>query len=447
MMFRPLPVLACLALTACAAGPDYTAPEIGLTSTFAEGDAGPIGQVGARRWWTDLNDPLLNDLVTRGLAQNLSLAAAEERIAAARAALAQTGVRAAVDGGLSAGSTRGGSDVQAAGTRSSTTLTADIAIDLFGRVARARQSAAADLGAAEAGAGVTRLAYLSGIVGAYIEARYAQNALALTRQTITTRERTLEITRNQRASGAATELDEAQVLALLDTARADIPRLEATFLSNVYALATLLAEPAAPLVTRMQRGAPQPRPRGTAATGIPADLVRNRPDVRQAERQFAAAVADVGVAAAQMYPSLSLSGSVTEGGNSAWSFGPSITQAILGLPRQRAARQQAEAQAREAEIAWRAAVLDAVEDVQTTNSTWRRDQQRAALLGRSVGSYDRALTLSQENFSAGALSLLDLLDTDRALAQARLAEAAAIRDVAVNWATLQVALGAGAFAR
>ncbi|WP_435167269.1 efflux transporter outer membrane subunit [Falsirhodobacter sp. 1013] len=444
-MTRPLLVLLMLSTAGCAVGPDYIAPQIQMTSTFAEGSAGPIGEVASRRWWTGYSDPVLNDLVARGLGQNLNLAASNERIAAANAALRQTGLSAAVNGSATFSSDRSGSDIQPVTTQSGTTLNAEFVIDLFGGVRRARQAALANLGAAEADVGVTRLAYLTSILGAYIDARYYQNALELTRKTIASRQRTLEITQNQRASGAATELDEVQVQALLDSAQADLPGLEANFLSNVYAVATLLAEPAQPLVARMQRGAPQPYPRDSVGIGIPADLVRNRPDVRQAERQFAQAVAQVGVATAQLYPSVTLSGSVSEGGNNNWSFGPSIAQAILNQPQLRAARQEAASEARQSEIAWRQTVLDAVEDVQSANSTFRRDGRRVALLNRSVNSYQRALDLSQQNFEAGALSLLDLLDTDRSLASARLSLASALRDQAVDWATLQIALGAGAY--
>ncbi|MDB6453607.1 efflux transporter outer membrane subunit [Falsirhodobacter sp. 20TX0035] len=444
-MTRPLLVLLMLSTAGCAVGPDYKAPEIRLASTFAESSAGPIGEVASRRWWTRYSDPVLNDLVARGLGQNLDLAASNERIAAANAALRQTGLSAAVDGSATFSSDRSGSDLQPITTQSGTTLNAQFVIDLFGGVRRARQAALANLGAAQADVGVTRLAYLSSILGAYIDARYYQNALELTRKTIASRQRTLEITQNQRASGAATELDEVQVQALLDSARADLPGLEANFLANVYAMATLLAEPAQPLVARMQRGAPQPYPRDTGGIGIPADLVRNRPDVRQAERQFAQAVAQVGVATAQLYPSVTLSGSVSEGGSNGWSFGPSIAQAILNQPQLRAAREEAASEARQSEIAWRQSVLDAVEDVQSANSTFRRDGRRVALLNRSVNSYQRALDLSQQNFEAGALSLLDLLDTDRSLASARLSLASALRDQAVDWATLQIALGAGAY--
>lgn len=434
------------ALAGCTAvGPSYHEPVMALAPTFSEGSAQRIGEVAGRRWWRDYNDPMLTALVERGLAQNLDIAAAQERIRASKAALRQTGLAAAADGGATSESIRSGSDSAAVSTSASTTLDADFVIDLFGGIRRAREAAVANLGAAEADVGTERLAYLTSILGAYLDARYYQESLALTRQTIASRQQTLNITQNQRATGAATELDEVQVQALLDDARSDLPGLEASFLANVYAIATLLGEPAQPLVGQMTAGAPQPRPRGNTATGVPADLVRNRPDVRSAERSLAAAVANVGVSTAAMLPSVTLTGSISAGGGNPWTFGPTLTQAVFNQPALKAARDASVSEARQAEIAWRQAVLGAVEDVQTANSQRLRDGQTVSLLQRAENSYQRALDLSRQNYEAGALSLLDLLDADRSLATAQTSLASAVRTQAVDYATLQIALGAGAY--
>ena len=440
-----LPLLLCTVAACTPVGPDYARPEIALTATFSESSAGPIGEVAARRWWVSFGDPVLTGLVDRGLAQNLDIAGALERIRASQAALRGTGLADAVSGDLTASSTRSGADNTPVTTSDSGSLSAALVLDLFGGIRRAREGAVADLAGARADEGTARLAYLSSIVGAYIEARYYQEAIALTRQTIASREETLEITRRQRAAGAATELDEAQVTALLDAARADIPGMEASFLAQVYSIATLLGEPAAPLVRQMQAGRAQPRPRVGAATGVPADLLRNRPDVRAAEMDLASATADIGVAEAALWPSITLSGTATAGSGGAWSFGPALSLPVLGQPALRASRDQAISAARQAEITWRNTVLGAVEDVQSADSAWRRDRQTVTLLNRSAASYARALELSRDSFNRGTLALLDLLDTDRSLASARLSLAGAIRDMSVDWATLQVALGAGAY--
>ncbi|RWR09045.1 efflux transporter outer membrane subunit [Paenirhodobacter populi] len=435
-----------LATAACApVGPDYQRPGIALTPTFSESSAGPIGEVATRAWWRSFNDPLLNTLVDRGLKQNLGIAGSLERIRAAEASLRATGVPSAVSGSLSGAATRSGSDTAATGTANTGSLSAGLVLDLFGGIRREREGAAADLAAAHADEGTARLAYLSSIVGAYIDARYYQTAMALTRQTIQTREETLTVTQQKYDAGSATQLDVAQVSALLDSARADLPGLEAEFLAQVYSIATLLGEPAAPLVTQMQRGAAQPRSRGGEATGIPADLLRNRPDVRSAEMALASATAAVGVATADLLPSLTLSGSVTRGGNNAWSFGPTVSLPLLSQPSLRASRDRAISEARQAEITWRNTVLGAVEDVQAAYSRSVRDRRTVDLLGNSVNSYARALQLSRDSYEQGALSLLDLLDTDRSLASARLSQASAVQSMAVDWATLQVALGAGAY--
>ena len=174
-----------------------------------------------------------------------------------------------------------------------------------------------------------------------------------------------------------------------------------------------------------------------------ADLLRNRPDVRSAEQSLRVAVAGVGVATAARFPSLTLNGAITSD-NSAWSFGPVLTLPIFNQGVLAASQDQAEAEAREALILYQQTVLEAVEDVQSANSAWQRDRNKIDLLRKSVNSYTRAYDLSMQTYQAGVITLLDLLDTDRSLDSARLAYAAALRDLSVDWARLQISLGAGA---
>ncbi|HEY0274569.1 MAG TPA: TolC family protein, partial [Paenirhodobacter sp.] len=262
-----------LLATACTpVGPNYQRPQMTLASTFSDSSAGPIGEVANRNWWRSFNDPVLNALVERGLRQNLDIAASLERIRASEASLRATGVSSAVSGDLSGTVTRSGSDTVAAGSTHSGSLSADLVLDLFGGIRREREGAVADLAAARADEGTARLAYLSSIIGAYINARYYQAAMALTRQTVTTREETQTVTQQKYDAGSATQLDLAQVSALLDSAKSELPGMEAEFLAEVYSIATLLGEPAGPLITQMQRSNTQPRPRASESTGIPADL-------------------------------------------------------------------------------------------------------------------------------------------------------------------------------
>ncbi|MBJ3778720.1 efflux transporter outer membrane subunit [Acuticoccus mangrovi] len=434
-----------LLVSGCMVGPDYEEPNIALTTRFVGGDASIVGPVGKKEWWRDYRDPYLSELVDRGLEQNLDVAAALEVIREAEANVRTTGLAAAVDGGADLSFIRsGGGETRPVNTRTAD-LSGSFIVDLFGGIRRGRQSAEASLGAAQADLETTRLAWLAEIIAAYSDARFYQEALALTRLTISDRVETVKITREQYAAGATTEYDVAEAEALLAQARAQIPEYEALFNANVFAIATLMNESAAPILAKMRRGSPMLKTPGGGNSGLPAELLHNRPDVRSAERTFAAAVYSVGVAEADLYPALTLDGSLTfEGGTNTWSFGPSLTIPVLNQPALRATRDAAASEARQAEIAWRQVVMDAVEDVQVAQSNLQQYRRRTDALRMTVRSYERALSLARNNYAAGAITLIDLLDTDRSTATARISAASAANSAAQEWATLQIAVGAGA---
>lgn len=317
-------------------------------------------------------------------------------------------------------------------------------LDLFGGERRARETALASLQSAELGVGTAQLALLSSLVSNYIDLRYYQNAMAITQQTLETRRDTLRLVQGQREAGAATALDEAQAQAALDEAQAVLPNLEQGYYASSYAIATLLAQPVQAISSRLQRGAAQPRPGRSAAAGIPAELLRNRPDLRAAEAELAAATARVGVSAAQLYPSLQLGGtvSISDGVNS-WSYGPQLSIPVLRRGVLKANRDAAIARADQAKLAWRGAVLGAVEEVQAAQSDYLRNRRAVAAYQRSVASFERVVTLSRETYEGGTTTLLDYLEVQRSLAAARMTLASGLRDLAASWARLQVAAGKG----
>ncbi|MGO4853670.1 efflux transporter outer membrane subunit [Phaeovulum sp. W22_SRMD_FR3] len=442
---RVAALLLCSVAAGCAVGPNYTAPTTAVPATFVEGDGSSLGVVANRAWWQDFRDPMLNTLVARGLAQNLDVMAANERINAAEAALRQTGLNAQLSGGASAERTRSSNDARIVSNNGAASLSANYVFDLFGGVRRGQEAATAGYVGAQDNAEATRLAWLAEIVSAYTQARYYQEAIALTRATITARAKTTEISQAKLQLGDSTELDSAQAEALLATAQASLPLLEAGFNAQVYAMATLLNEPAGPLLSQMQRGARQPSPPAGSRTGIPADLLRNRPDIRSAEQSYKAAVANVGVAEAAMYPSLTISGSISDN-NSAqgWSFGPQISLPLLNQGALSANRDAKISAAKLAEISWRAAVSSAVEDVQTAQTYVTRYRRNVYSLQKAADAYNRSVGLARTSYEAGATSLLDLLDADRSASSAQLSVAAGRRDLALQWASLQIATGAGA---
>ncbi|ARO15869.1 Nodulation protein T (plasmid) [Ketogulonicigenium robustum] len=443
---KTLPIL--LLTAACAAvgpNPEGTAPPA-VPTGFVGGDGTPVATVAQTKFWADYRDTTLSNIIERGLAQNLNVLAANQRIQVASAAAQATGVAASqVQGSLTGQRERSGGDNIQASTSNGGALSASFVFDMFGGQQRARQAASASLLSAEAGAQTTRLAWIAEVISAYSDARYYQESMALTRNLVATRQQTVSVTRNKLDLGSATDFEVAQAEALLATARADLPTQEAAFNAQVFRLATLLNEPAGPLMAQLQRGASMLRVPAPPRIGVPADLLRNRPDVRAAEHDLVAAMATVGVAQAALYPSLSLTGSATStGGSDMWSFGPRISLPLLNQGLLRATHNQRVAQAELAETTWRSSITTAVGDVQTQNSNLQRYRQQVGALEAAVTSYERAYELAQRNFEAGSLGLLDLLEVDRALAAARISLASARNTAAKSWASLNIAVGAGA---
>lgn len=430
-------------LAACSpVGPDYVPPDIVLPAQFIGNSGTAFVRAADIAWWERLDQPVLNALVTRGAAQNLDVAFAIERIRAADAALGQTGLNGQVGGTITADITRSRFDDQR-DTRDGVVANASYVLDLFGGVRRGREQALATFDAAQLDAGTARLAYLSEITSAYIQARYFQNAASILRDTIQSRRKTLSLVSQLSDSGDATLIELQQARALLATAEAALPMQTANFEVNAFRIATLLAEPAAPILQQMSGGASQPRPSGITTVGVPADLLRNRPDVRAAERNLAAAVAAVGVSEAQLRPSVALLGTVGIGTGDGWSFGPTISIPVFNRGVLRANRGAAESQARAAELAWRNRVLIAMEDVQTALTlcrNWYRQMQAAQ---RAVEATGQLVRLTQQSYEQEALILDDVLDAQRQDSENRLALANATRNYTLAWMQVQVATGQG----
>ena len=432
-----------LALSACVVvGPDYSQKDIALPAQFHGGTAFSHASVTSEHWWTLFEDATLSRLIWHGVAENLSLKAALERLTEANAATERTGLRSQVTGGLE---TKNERDNVNDTTRSLNSASANISflVDVFGAVKRSQEQALALEEAQEFEVGAARLAVLSQITETYIQTRYFQAAAQSTRATIRSRERLLEIVQKRGEVGVATELEIEQARSLLLSARASLPSLLAGFEGTVFRLATLLASPSDPIGVLVQGGGPQPYPRGSVTIGIPADLLRNRPDIRRAERDLAAATAAIGVAEAALYPSLRLNGVVRAGDLDSWNFGARINLPVFNQSVLRADRKIAISRARQAELAWREAVLRAVEEVQAAQSRCRYLSAEVRSLRGTLASAEKVLALSSESYTLGSATLLDVLNAEIAVDSARLNIAAAKRDLALAWTALQVAAGKG----
>ncbi|MBX4938076.1 MULTISPECIES: TolC family protein [Rhizobium] len=224
------------------------------------------------------------------------------------------------------------------------------------------------------------------------------------------------------------------------------------FRVSAHHIAALLALPSETVIKQLQKSEGQPVYRGKINAGIPADLICNRFDIRQAERDLAAATAQIGVTEAQLYPAITLSGSITpsyikqrgrHGGILKWSFGPSLDLPILDGGRLQANVETSKSDAAAAYISWKLTVLTAVQEVEDALTAVRRDVHTENSRRRQVETIEEALKLSMASYTDGASSLLDVLEAQRQMSSAQASLAAAIQQLAKDHVRLNVAIRGG----
>lgn len=438
--------LVTVGLTACTpVGPNYDVPTIDIAGRFAHSPGQSAGERIDQAWWQNFHDPILNKLVLRGFSQNLNIQSAMAAAEAARARASATGVS-ALQQPVTAGvvAERAELDAGPVNRTTSATLNVSYVFDVFGRVQRTQEAAIAEVESAEFQVGTARLAYLSAIIGSYIDARYAQELLELTRQAIESQRRVYVIVLEQQEEGEASDLQVAQARASLDTQIAQLPMLESNFKSSVYSIATLLNEPALPLLVALERSAPQPVPRGVTDIGVPADLLINRPDIKVAERNFAASVAKVGIAEAELYPSIALRGNISVNSDASnLSLGPALSIPVLNKNTLGANRDAAAALARQSQIQWRESVIEAIGEVQSAQSAYESSNREAQSLRSALASNQRARDLTQSSYMLGESTVPEFIDATQSVTETRRGLAAAMHRTASSWLNLQIASGAG----
>ncbi|NVK14170.1 MAG: efflux transporter outer membrane subunit [Rhodobacteraceae bacterium] len=427
-------------------GIDYHRPDFAVPASYYQSRSYATAKGASETWWRGLNDATLNRLITAGLQQNLGLKAAKERLISAEALRRGTGRPQQVNGDLDGSSIFARRESQNGTTSTDTAeVGATYVFDLFGEFQRRSERAVADRDAEFYRMATTRLALIEAITRTYIEARFFQRGAAVTRQTIQLRQQILATVEELQAARALLALDVERTKLQVASAKADLPGFVASYESSVFALATLLDRDAAEVFAMMQGSYGQPYPASQPELGVPATLLRNRPDVLLAEAQLRSAAADVGVTEAELYPSLEISGSVraTRGTGALYQIGPVLNLPLFNRPVLRAFHKSAIAEAKATEYDYRAAVRAAVEEVQSQQSSLRAARERTAAQARAVNLGTKVADLARETFKASEITLFDLLNTEEALRDNELALIAARRDLALAWASLQISLGKG----
>jgi multidrug efflux system outer membrane protein len=456
---RKIGLIVLTALTGCTFGPQM--PRQGalpLPSAYSE-TTGSLARPGVAEqpWWRGLQDPTLDQILEAGFGGNLDIQQAQARLAAAEAAITSagaTGFPALTLGAASTATREIGKMKQKQGTVSTTgyQLSASWLIDLFGEVRSQIDSAEAARDAAKAGTEVARLALTSALATQYVEARFQQELAAITARTVASRRRTLALTQGLQREGVSSGLDVSRTEEAVRAVEAEQPLQEASFRRAAHRIATLLGQPAASLVPMLDKPASQPEPAWSADAGVPADLLRNRPDIRRAEMEYLGGLADIGFAWSQLFPSVTLSGSIApsyvktnaaSGNLTTWSFGPQLKLPIFDGGRLYANVKVAVARAQEKEAAWRASVLTAVEEVENALVSYHREATTLARTQARVRAAQRSADLSRSAFREGLSSVFEMLDAERQLFEAQSAQARSRRNLALQYIALNVAVGRG----
>ncbi len=429
---------AALMLSACAAVPDYQAPQMTLAAHYSRNVAAPAApSVADRLWWQDFHDPVLDQLVAAALADSPSLAEARARLAEAEA---QSG-RASASGVLGDGRL----DVR---SNSDALDTGEVSLTAFldpagGRRAEKRAAAARADAARDAGIDARRL-LIADLAATYIDLRFYQTRLAQRNQDLTSRQRSLRNIRTRTEAGTGTELDVLQAGAVLADTQVDIPQLEATVIQQRNRLSTLVGRTIGDLGIDLSYPGAQPLPRSSASLGVPADLLRLRPDIRQTERLYAAALADMTAAEAARYPTLSLNGVIRaplSGGEASRSLAAGLTLPVFSQGALAADVRAANARADGALAQWRGVVLSAVEQVENALAALQGAHQSSRAAEKSVSLNSKALALTRDLLETGGdVTVLDLLDRERDVSNARGLLAQSRRDVAQQFIALRTAL-------
>jgi len=444
--------LCVLSLAACTVGPNYRPPAAGALSVpEAYYNREPQGAPAElAEWWERFDDPLLARLIGEASEGNLDLAQAAARLIQAREALVQARAGLVPSVGASAGA---GRDFGPGNDRTSFSAGADASweVDLFGRIRRGIEASAADAQSVYYDREALRVAIAAEVATNYIQARLAQERLALARDTLAIADDNLQIAGWRVEAGLVSSLDSEQARASRAQTAASIPNIENAFTSATFRLAVLTGRAPGALTGELSEARPIPRGPADVAVGIPADTLRQRPDIRSAERSLAAQTARIGVAQAQLYPALRLSGNI---GTSAFSLGglfeaisggifSSLSQTLFDGGRLRSQVRSQQAATEGTLAAYRQSVLTALEDVENALLALRSARERQAQFTIALDAANNSAILARIQYRSGLTDFPQLLETERSLLSARDGLVGSRGDEALALVQLYRALGGG----
>ncbi|WP_428483707.1 efflux transporter outer membrane subunit [Rhodopila sp.] len=495
MSIRRCPlVIGLLAMTGCTVGPDFTRPSWASPASWFAGpkenarlpvtkppESIPVAQPIDVDWWTLFNDPRLTMLERRVARENLDVQLAAIRLTESRAQLrfARASQLPNLSGNASyvrqqasnhgvfveipsAAGASGAPGFSTGGVSSHGLQPFDIwqggfdaswEVDLWGRVRRSVESATASSDAATEARRSALLSTLAEVARDYIQLRGVQSQLRIARDNVHTARQSRDLTQQRAAGGVTTDLDVANASAQLRTTLSQIPALEQQEAQLINALSLLLGQPPNALRADLAVAQPVPPVPPLVPVGLPSELVRRRPDIRQADAQLHAATADIGVAQASFYPTLNLTGSgglqslqlnhVFDLASRQYALGPGLTIPIFQGGQLRSTLQLRQAQQQEAAVTFQKTVLQAWHEVDNALTAYKAEQSRRDELIQAVADNHKALALAQSRYQEGVADFLTVLDAERSLLATQQQLADSTTTVSSNLVALYKALGGG----
>jgi multidrug efflux system outer membrane protein len=463
------PALAALALAGCTVGPDYrakTPAELGVPTAYSV--PAPASPEDLTRWWSNFDDPVLGQLVEQARGANTDIAQAIGRLRQAREALVQSRASLLPTLSGSAGyqrneNLRGGGrsftlpdgtvvDTGGGGTNSfSAGLSASYQVGLFGEIRRTVEASRAQYEASGFDYATVLLSVESEVARNYVLARAYQAQLANARASLAIQDDNLEIAGFRVQAGLVSSVDVEQARSQRAQTAASVPQIEQQYAAAVARLGVLTGQ--APGALRNALAAPRAIPKGPASVGvgIPADALRRRPDVRSAERTLAAATARIGVAKAQLYPALAITGNINSNATSLTGLGDAITgglfagltQAIFNGGRLRAQVRSNEAAADTAFANYKGVVLLALEDIENAIVALDSARRRETQFAIAYDAANASAILSRSQYRTGLTDFTTLNQQEAALLSAQNGLTQARSDQATALIALYDALGGG----
>jgi NodT family efflux transporter outer membrane factor (OMF) lipoprotein len=462
---RILTVLMAGTLAACAVGPDYKGPPIvkEQNTRFVRGSAVEGPQVPDPKWWLQLHDPLLSDLIERALKSSPSVDVATARLHEARATLASERAKELPSTGASAAYLRahgltsalGAAPESASGDTNIYAIGFDATweIDLFGAHRRAVEGAAASLEGSRANLRDVFVSLSSEVAQAYIQLRDAQERLRLTKRSVEIERQLLDLMRRRRAAGVASELDVARLANQLDTTQAALQPLEAEVTEQMDKLALLTGDVPGSLDQELTAPTAVPLPPTATPVGDPEGMLRRRPDIAAAERKLAQQTALIGQDIAALFPKLTLLGdlgftaptprTLFNGGSFTYVAAPILQWTPLDFGRNKAKIDQAKFSRDEAEADYRRTVLAALQDAESALNRYGRQRNSVTDYAKALDSAERVYNLTEVRLRAGTASTTDLLDADGRRLQAQISYQQAVAKLSTAFVAIQKSLGLG----